>query len=253
MRKTLSVLLALLMFFCIAASAAESVPASSPEQALVDKLHEEYNVWVLFGEKAYDRAQFFNDSYSIHPAEESVSLLKVMLSTSYTLEALELLESELARYPQGFFSQFSKSLVINLVGSLHDLRSDEDVSGFCGNCGNTVEICLNVYKMDARAVHHEIWHAIEYWSQANYNVWDSLLPKGFEYTGSGLDSSGFDPEWFYREYSVKSEKEDRATVFEAYFLESPEWWEDHPHIAKKFALMRLLLDAGFGWVIQMEE
>ena len=70
MRKTLSVLLALLMFFCIAASAAESVLAGSPEQALVDKLHEEYNVWVLFGEKAYDRAQFFSDIYSIHPAEE---------------------------------------------------------------------------------------------------------------------------------------------------------------------------------------
>ena len=253
MRKTLSVLLALLMFFCIAASAAESVLAGSPEQALVDKLHEEYNVWVLFGEKAYDRAQFFSDSYSIQPAEESVNLLKVMLSSSYTLDALEVLESELSRYPQGFFSQFSKCLVINLVGPLDDLRTDEDVSGFCGNCGNTVEICLNVYKMDARSVHHEIWHAIEYWSQANYNVWDSLLPEGFEYTGSGLDSTGFDPDWFYRKYSVKSEKEDRATVFEAYFLESPEWWKDHPHIAKKFALMRLLLDAVFGWVIQMEE
>ena len=71
-----------------------SVPAGSPEQALVDKLHEEYNVWVLFGEKAYDRAQFFGDSYSIHPAEESINLLKVMLSTSCTLEALEVLESE---------------------------------------------------------------------------------------------------------------------------------------------------------------
>ena len=175
-----------------------SVPAGSPEQALVDKLHEEYNVWVLFGEKAYDRAQFFGDSYSIHPAEESINLLKVMLSTSYTLEALEVLESELSRYPKGFFSQFSKSLVINLVGPLHDMRSD------------------------------------------------------VEYTGSGLDSTGFDPEWFYREYSVKSEWEDRATVFEAYCLESPEWWEDHPHIKKKFALMRLLLDAGFGWVIRME-
>ena len=252
MRKTVSVLLTLLLLLCFASGAAEPFPAGSPEQKMADKLHEEFNVWVMLGEKAYDRALFFSDSYSVQSAEKPVSMLKMMLSTAYTLDSLEVLEMELARYPKGFFSQFSKSLVINLVGPLHDLRSDEDVSGFCGNCGNTVEICLDVYKMNARTVHHEIWHAIEYWSQANYKVWDSLLPEGFEYTGSGLDSTGFDPDWFYREYSVKSEKEDRATVFEAYFLESPEWWEDHPHIAKKFALMRLLLDAGFGWVIQME-
>lgn len=252
MRRIATVLLALLFIIFATISTAETFPADSREQTLADKLHEEYNVWVVLGEKAYNRSQFFRDSYTIQQAEESVNTLKVMLSTSYTLEALEVLESELARYPQGFFSQFSKCLVINLVGPLHDQRSDEDVSGFCGNCGNTVEICLNVYKMDARAVHHEIWHAIEYWSSAHFNTWDSLLPEGFEYTGSGLDSTGFDPEWFYREYSVKSEKEDRATVFEAYFLESPEWWEDHPHIKKKFALMRLLMDAGFGWVIQMD-
>lgn len=252
MRRIATVLLALLFIIFATISTAETFPADSREQTLTDKLHEEYNVWVVLGEKAYNRSQFFRDSYTIQQAEESVNTLKVMLSTSYTLEALEVLESELSRYPQNFFSQFSKCLVVNLVGPLHDLRSDENVSGFCGSCGNTVEICLDVYKMNARTVHHEIWHAIEYWSQANYNVWDSLLPEGFEYTGSGLDSTGFDPEWFYREYSVKSEKEDRATVFEAYFLESPEWWEDHPHIAKKFALMRLLLDAGFGWVIQME-
>ena len=116
MRRTVSVMLALLVFLCVSVGAAEPFLANSSEQILADKPHEDYNVWILLGEKAYDRAQFFSESYSIQPAEESVNLLKVMLSTSYALDALEVLESELSRYPKGFFSQFSKSLVINLVG-----------------------------------------------------------------------------------------------------------------------------------------
>ena len=102
MRKIVSVLFALLFLFCSAVGTAETFSVDSPEQEMADKLHEEYNIWVVLCEKAYDRARFFSDSYSIHPAEESVSLLKGMLSTSYTLEALEVLESELSRYPKGF-------------------------------------------------------------------------------------------------------------------------------------------------------
>ena len=40
------------------------------------------------------------------------------------------------------------------------------------------------------------------------------------------------------------EGEDRATVFEAYFLEDAEWWEAHPHLRKKLDVMMEALGNG---------
>ena len=59
--------------------------------------------------------------------------------------------------------------------------------------------------------------------------------------------NGFDPEWFCRDYSVTYDEEDRATVYEAYFTESPEWWEGHPHIRKKLDRILLFLEDTYGW------
>ena len=74
-----------------------------------------------------------------------------------------------------------------------------------------------------------------------------LNPEGFQYTGEYADSGdAFLPDWFYRSYSVTDAREDRATVYEAFFLESDEWWEDHPLIRRKMEEMKMMIPAAFG-------
>lgn len=79
------------------------------------------------------------------------------------------------------------------------------------------------------AVHHEMYHILEYYMKLQYNLddlykqWNDYNPSGFEYDSNikdlnskyvyGSSGSNSDGAYFVSTYSKVSEKEDRAEVF----------------------------------------
>lgn len=141
---------------------------------------------------------------------------------SYVLQALELLNTELARYPDGFFSDFSRQLRIFLITKFTDsyagLASYEKPECF--------ELYLSTSPDSTQVLHHELMHMIDFTMQeksgyAGFDNWDSLNPAGFTYSNSDYSTSDYTygaagiaaDVYFLSNYSTKSELEDRAEIF----------------------------------------
>lgn len=145
--------------------------------------------------------------------------------------ALDVLETELAKYPQGFLKQFRNSvreggLYFCLTGAI---EGGLDASGFARLSGDRYNVVLDITASNlAGTIHHELWHAIEMRISTDAfagSRWNACNPGGFAYYGkydsgyadltrwtytggSGEDSYFVDP------YSRINGREDRARIWE---------------------------------------
>lgn len=145
--------------------------------------------------------------------------------------ALTMLETELAKYPQGFFSAFRNGvdeggIAFCLTGAI---EGDLPSVGFASLARDTYALGLDITAggLDA-TIHHEIWHAMEMrLSTDSFDTegWAKCNPDGYKYYGkydtgyldltkwTWSNGSGSDSR-FVDSYSRINAREDRARIWE---------------------------------------
>lgn len=199
-------------------------------------------------------------------------------------EALNILEYELGKYPEGFFEQFKTSWIegidIYLAGQLMGINGDmlEYAGGFETDYNGSYAVVIDSTSPGnvSYTFHHELSHAIDsqlialsdeqqvYLDEA---YWDSLNPSvdvyGTSYTYNYAqfgrpEMASFTyfygmPEdaYFIDDYSMTFPTEDRARLFE-YIMADDSWidWENAPHLREKLNYYASCIRSAFdttGW------
>ena len=246
-RKCLSVALALLLLWLSFAASAAPVPDDA--ESLRSFLQSTYGVTVLMGEEC---AAVPLKGYDVRIRPEGFNALREMATGNKRfVELLQRLWGALSVYPEDFFFRFGKRSRLNNLQFLlvDEIRQDGmQLGGVHSWGGRQNDIYLAKDGSREQAIHHEIWHAMEYRILCDdpdaFDDWRSLNPKGFAYTGDfsvirgGKDNDEPD-DWFAIEYGKINENEDRATVFGAFMIKEKSWWKSRPHLRKK---LRFLLE-----------
>lgn len=237
MKRIVSLLICLLLF--VSSACAQTVDDYSFAQDRIWEMEDKYGVQILIGPEA---TVLYTD-YDVMVGEAAFELSRLHKMLGYELNPeeevfsmLDMLDEALGSYPAGFFDLFDPSLQICLVGDIF-LRSGEgSYAGLSDIFSAEPRLYINVQALP-RTFHHELWHMIEDRADLSFEDWNSLNPEGFQYTDDSDIKYTYDDEWFYWYYSATGPAEDRATVFEALFMEDADWWEAHPHIRKKLDVM----------------
>ena len=236
-------------------------------------IEDEYGVLIYFGDDAtYDYGSYVCDRC------DDRGQIEVGLNS---------LESVLAMYPKGFFSQLDygnvSGIKIHLTGAIRGAGMPNTVpSGvlaFTGVMGNTQVIVIDITQyMQNTTLAHEITHIIdrklEYEGYISDSIWNKYNPKGFEYYNEYRDENGgtsfdsitskytyvaayFGEEemkdvYFYDDYAKTYATEDRARLME--FLMSDDYSQEAflkcPHVIKKLQVYADIINDCFdtsGW------
>lgn len=214
---------------------------------VANKLEEKYGL-DIFIEKEVAKIM---DVYGLIPLEEYD---KVQV-------ALEFLDEELSRYPDGFFEQFvydvNKGIDIHICSDIMLIDKEADNLEEAGGLHNTDEKGNVVLAIDFTAelsevkqtIHHEISHAIdkriEYYMDTFEEKWNELNPGDvymYTYTDYasqvydlGLDKYVYDylymedrgqESYYLDNYSLTYPTEDRARIFEN-IMNKDTWYPDY--------------------------
>ena len=241
MKRAAAVFFALVLLCFISVTHSES--ASDDAEALRSFLQSHYGVMIRMGDEI---SVFPSDEYEIRVIPEGGSVFLQMLEgNSRYIDLLRRLDDVFSVYPPEFFSRFAKrNYFIGLRFLLTDqiLLDGKRIGGVQSVGAGFIDIYLAKDDAKERAIHHEIWHSMDYRIRCDdphaFDDWALLNPEGFAYTGDfsvirdGKDK--WEPEdWCASEYGKIDEYEDRATVFEALMLKDEDWWSSRPHLQKK--------------------
>ena len=173
---------------------------------------------------------------------------------NFIRSALDILESFLSNYPEGFFRQLTygsiESIRIELVGGLM-LKSDvtthtDDAGAFAQNRGSYYGIVLDGFLMSERTLYHEFSHIIDSrleWdalirADALYSedAWLAHQPEGFAYAMSYTHVpdellSYIESGYFISNYALTYPTEDRATLMQAAMEQNS--WDFEPGSGKR--------------------
>ena len=145
-------------------------------------------------------------------------------------ESAELLvRAVLAQYPAGFADQWGQVQIL-LVSDLRgtDRFTGGDYAGFTQSVGDGWRMVLDVNRLTASTVHHEIAHILDgILTEAGLLTeadWMALCPTGFAY---GPEQTLY-PDFFVDEYAMTDIREDRARTFEEAMLQGPGVYADSP-------------------------
>ena len=220
-------------------------------QTKAKELGNRFGVEILIGEQAMPICG--HSSFTITPCEDPTAIQA----------ALDTLETELAKYPTGFFDQLKNGagkggLKLCLTGAV---KGGVSPVGFTQKCRSSYEAILDVTAGDlAATLHHELWHVIEMRLSTDSfpaDDWNAFNPEGFAYYGSydkgykeltkwTLAGSG-EPH-FVDSYSRISALEDRAQLM-ALVMTGGEL-AGAPMLRSKLKLMAEAIRGGFdpaGW------
>ena len=145
-------------------------------------------------------------------------------------ESAELLvRAVLAQYPTGFVDQWGRVQIL-LVSDLRgtDRFTGGDYAGFTQRVGDGWRMVLDVNRLTAGTVHHEIAHILDgILTEAGLLTeedWMALCPTGFAY---GPEQTLY-PDFFVFSYAMTDLREDRARTFEEAMLRGPGAYADAP-------------------------
>ena len=254
MKRAAAVILAFLML--LLALPASAAPAPDDAESLRAFLQSTYGVTILLGDEC---AAVPLAGYEVRTWPEGFTALQEMaVGNNRFVELLQRLWGVLSVYPEDFFTHFGNRFYL---GNLRFLLVDEirqdgmQLGGVHSWHDGQNDIFLAKNGTRDLAMHHEIWHAIEYRIICDdpdaFDNWSSLNPKGFAYTGdfsvirSGKDNEELD-DWFAIEYGKVNENEDRATVFGAFMIKEKSWWKSRPHLREKLRVMLQKTEPVFG-------
>ena len=260
MRRAVSAVLAFLMLPFILSASAESVPDEA--ESLRAFLQSHYGVTILMGDEI---SLFPSEIYALRiiPEGESV-FLQTLAGNERFADLLRCMDDVFSVYPPEFFSRFAKK---DYIKGLRFILTDQilldgtRISSVQSVHDRHIDVYLAKDDAKERAIHHEIWHAMEYRilceDPGAFDGWPSLNPEGFVYTGdfsvirNGEEKQ--EPEdWFASEYGKIDEFEDRATVFEALMIRDEIWWSARPHLQKKAEYLLDIAKPIFGEIFTGE-
>ena len=224
-----------------------SVPVSGMDLVMESQYEAEEQGSVVSA-ALYERADSFEDRYGIAvkiaeqaETEYSQYVAAPESDETYIRNAMDILDSVLQAYPEGFFRQLQygniRRITVHLTGSLTRTVEDADngftsFAGFveAGEGAATVTVDITTPGSLAETLHHEIFHLIDNKltfdagirdeSQYSEETWSALNPADFAYADSYHDlpddfwQSSYEA-WFAELYSRTFAREDRATIFEA--------------------------------------
>ena len=214
----------------------------------------------------YERAQQLSEQYDvdIRIAEqcglEYTDFTASMLTDEWSIDwALDSLETALAAYPEGFFTQLQygslTSIRIEIVRGLKDKRAQEDdefseFNGFTRSLSDHHLMVLDAETMYPETIYHEFTHLIDarleydawYREDAVFSeeIWLELQPEGYEfpYDYTQLPDEAYEATeqgYFARIYGATYPGEDRATIMEIAMLGYAERFHESPALLEKLA------------------
>lgn len=195
--------------------------------------------------------------------------------------ALDTMDYELSKYPEGFFEQFKdKSVFLDgiemyLAGTLKGEENSNTLDyagGFRTQVDQKIVIYVDITQSEyASTFHHEISHAIEtkldmnnvdetVWNSLNPQHYDGSVPYVYSYVNETDDDyykhtifwdSNKSDDAFVDTYALTYPTEDRARIFENVMRDST-WFDmsDYPMIIDKLNYFSEVIRAGFdttGW------
>ena len=245
-RRITAVLLAAMLMITAAAAEKDDTAAR-----LRFEIESRYHVSVLMGEECTDvPADGFE--LQIMPGEPSLFRWLYHGENQYA-EVLRGLDRALSAYPDGFFRNFRSAAgdtrLQFLIGD-RIIRGGKNYGGMTvsdADGHSSVFLAANAEDIEA-SVHRALWYVMEarilFRAPAVLKDWKNLNPEGFAYEEeeSVLPEAAEDPDgWFVDEEAKQNEKEDRASVFEAYMTGNSALWDGRPHLRAKldFLLVRI--------------
>lgn len=162
-----------------------------------------------------------------------------------------LIQAALERYPAGFADQWGPVEII-LVG---DLTGTENFAGgryagFTQRLGGGWQMVLDVDRVNAGTIHHEIAHILDgILTEAGVLTeaeWMAFCPSGFAYG----PEQALCPDFFADAYAMTDIREDRATTFAEAILRGEGAYADSPALWLKLNAFSEAIRAGFdteGW------
>ena len=244
MRRILAVLLAAVFVLLCSSAAAHYdnlvIPAT---EMLIQRIEEEYGIHLLVPDSPVEGVFVHGENDVVQVIVHSDDPTEAF-NQEYALfcAVKDIYYSALPVFPESFLESFNGKLYVFFVDSIYLGGNDRYVGGYCHyQCDDPNSYLIfnyNWYK--PYLIFHESWHAFELRNGLVFPDWESLNPPEFEYildSANAESAEDFDPEWFYRLYGTVNAEEDRATVFEAFYCEKDQWWEDHPHIKEKLDVM----------------
>ncbi len=234
------------------AKPSECLPEFADLRKKADELGEKYNVRFFISNECYN----YTGGYLCSPLNDR----------SRIEEALSEFDTELAKYPEGFFRVFKKDYRTGLdfyISSTLEGQGDADTLTYAGGFKQSEGDHINIY-LDcswlgySHSIHHEICHAIEDmlpWGAIDEDEWNEFNPKTDAHKTAytyAYDQFGFEDMYgfivgntdnnekvaFYESYSMTQPCEDRATMFER--VMAPECYQDYEQIYHYPILMKKL-------------
>lgn len=179
-------------------------------------------------------------------------------------DSLNQLEQALSPLPLEFMKGLgtvnkSGVLRIVLVRDILDIggKSTSDMGGLHYVSAGDHYILLTVGPELETAALHQICHVLDsyvYGHTSDYDLWDSLNPKGFSYTGSyAVEAKPEDPnlqgstQCFISAYSLSFAREDRATLFVAAMTPDNEAQFSASQLQNKLRYMCTAIRKAYNW------
>ena len=163
-----------------------------------------------------------------------------------------LVRAVLEQYPAGFPEQWGEVqilLVCDLRGT--DSFAGGDYAGFTQRVGDGWRMVLDVDRVTATTVHHEIAHILDgiltETGLLTEEDWMAYCPKGFSY---GDQNWADYPDFFVDAYAMTDIREDRAATFAEAIRRGPGAYADSPALWLKLSAFSEAIRAGFdteGW------
>ena len=162
-----------------------------------------------------------------------------------------LVRAVLEQYPAGFADQWGQVQIL-LVRDLRgtDRFAGGDYAGFTQRVGDGWRMVLDVNRLTAGTVHHEIAHILDgILTEAGVlteDDWMALCPTGFAY---GPEQTLY-PDFFVDEYAMTDLREDRARTFEEAISRGPGAYADAPALWLKLEYFSRAIRTHFdteGW------
>lgn len=247
-----------------------------------DDLEKKYGVEILMGNEIKD----YTISYAYKLTSFEDSDLNLEDKKWNADHALEVLDGDLAIYPEGFFEKFKDyrgkgGVVFVIVDRLINEHGNFTASGEYVARGPVDYIVIDYNWLTPSTPHHEIWHATENLivtvepDAFDPEEWNKLNPEGFTYTEDFEkydnedyykyckpdyydDSDEREEIYFARVYGTVNPREDRATMMEC-FVGDLDYYDTsmyksllelvytYPHLKAKIEFIGAACEKVFGY------
>ena len=269
----------------------DAVPAAPEQQTLgaafeelrkkADGIEAEFPVEILLGDEVMNTR--IPDTYyfrSLEDPGQDIAQVKESVSA-----ALDVVRSELSRYPEGFLQKFRSprgegGLRLLIVSQINSTSFESfEPAGISYVYGAWFNLAMSSDWVNVNLIHHELWHLIEdrilFDDPGAFElIWSDLNPTDFYY-GMNFDSyyenngaksfilkadADFGSVYFTDYYSTTSPFEDRATIIETIFRpDNVKWFYPKydsyyelvcscPHLKAKLDYMAQKVNDTFGTV-----